>query len=157
MLHASVIMFSPRVWGVGSHVSLKITCKQVPLAEMSVQTCMGYSLIFLPDAFPLFPYTHTLFSHTSLQQFQDLGKTIRKLPKSFLILRNCSGFRAKLFLHLFFFKFLKKTHLEFPLYFFALLCILFLPVFIEKRFLKPKMSSSIPIAAHLWFNWPGAG
>lgn len=108
MLHASVIMFSPRVWGVGSHVSLKITCRQVPLAEMSVQTCMGYSLIFFPDAFPLFPYTHTLFSHTSLQQLQDLGKTIRKLPKSFLILWNCSGFRANLFLHLFFFKFLKK-------------------------------------------------
>lgn len=69
MLHASVILFSPGVRGVGSHVSLKIIFKQVPLAEMSVLTCMGqnmgYSFIFLPDAFPLF----TLHSYTVLSYF----------------------------------------------------------------------------------------
>lgn len=65
MLHASVILFSPGVWGVESHVSLKIIFKQVPLAEMSVLTCMGYSFIFLPDAFPLF----TLHSYTVLSYF----------------------------------------------------------------------------------------
>lgn len=66
MLHACVILFSPGVWGAGSHVSLKIVFKQVPLAEMSVQTCMGCSFIFLPDAFLLLTlHLYTVLSHLS--------------------------------------------------------------------------------------------
>lgn len=67
--------------------------------------------------------------------------------------------QSKTFLTSFFLQVLKKTHptLNFLSTFFALPRTLFLPVFIEKRrFLKPKMSSSIPIAVRLWFKWPGA-
>lgn len=45
------------------------------------------------------PYIHTEFSHTSVQL--DLGKTIRKVTESFLILWKGSDFRTKVFLHLF--------------------------------------------------------
>lgn len=162
MLHASVIMFSLRVWGVGSHVSLRLPGKQVPLAESAVQTCLGYNLVFLADAFlPFLTFTYTLFSHISLQPFQDLGKAIRKVLKSFLILWNGSGFRAKLFLHLFLLKIWKEHSLDFLSFSFSFFFSVsfFLSVFIEKkksRFLKPRMSNPIPSAVCLWFNWPGA-
>lgn len=38
MLEASGVMFVLKVWGVGSHVTLKVRDKRVPLVEMSVQT-----------------------------------------------------------------------------------------------------------------------
>lgn len=56
--------------------------------------------------FPFLILRH--FSHTSLQLFQDLGETIREVLKSFLILWNGSGFREKLFSHLFFLQVLIK-------------------------------------------------
>lgn len=68
---------------------------------------------------PFFPCTRTLFSHISLYPFQDLGKTSRKVPKSFLILWNGSEFRTKLFLHLFSFKFFKKKKKNNLFFFFS--------------------------------------
>lgn len=47
------------------------------------------------------PYIHEYLSYTSVQLFQNLGKTIRKVTKSFLILCKGSDFRTKVFLHLF--------------------------------------------------------
>lgn len=132
MLHASEILFSPGVWGEGSHVSLKIIFKQVSLAEMWVQTCMGCSFFSLPDAFLLL----TLHSHTVLSHFSttvsDLGKTIRKVTKSFLILWRGSHFRTKVFLHLFFLQILKQPKnppwisslsLFFPHFFVSFFCL----------------------------------
>lgn len=118
MLHASVIFFSPVVWGVGSPVSLKIIFKQVPLAEMSFRPAWVIALFSFQMLSFFLPYIHTQFSHTSVQMFQNHGKTIRKVTKSFLILWKCSDFRTKVFLHLFLFQILKqpkKTHLEFNL------------------------------------------
>lgn len=134
MLHASVIMFSLRVWGVGSHVSLWLPGKQVPLAESAVQTCLGYNLVFLADAFlPFLTFTYTLFSHISLQPFQDLGKAIRKVLKSFLILWNGSGFRAKLFLHLFLLKIWKEHSLDFLSFSFSFFFCIFFSICVHRK------------------------
>lgn len=127
MLHASVIMFSLRVWGVGSHVSLRLPGKQVPLAETAVQTCLGYNLVFLADAFlPFLTFTYTLFSHISLQPFQDLGKAIRKVLKKFSHFVEWFRLQSKTFLTSFSPQDLKRTFLGFPLLFFFFFFFLYL-------------------------------
>lgn len=81
------------------------------------------------------PYIHTQFSHTSVQLFQDLGKIIRKVAKSFLILCKGSDSRTEVYFHFFLLQILEQSKkpilnlISLSLFIFPLLCILFLPVF----------------------------
>lgn len=155
MLLASVITFSPRVC-MGSGIPCffkKNHLKSTTCRDVSSDLYGTWS--YFP--FRCFSPFSLRVTHCSPTPHSNHFRILARPLEKFSHFVEWFRLQSETFLTTFFFKSRKKKSLEFPLYFFILLCILFLPVFIEKRrFLKPKMSSFILIAVCLWFNWPRA-
>lgn len=128
MLHASVIMFSPRVSGVGSHVSLKNLRQTSTRGDVS-SDLLGIWSYFPSRCFPPFFLVLARCSPTSRYTlFRILARPVEKCQKVFLFCGMVQNSEQNFSYIFFSFKLFKKKKNK--LDFFPLPSSFFLPLFI---------------------------